>query len=181
MENHWRSALLQAPLMALLGACASAPPPSVEELPAALRVPPTAVLTREIHATGVQIYTCRAAKDDAARFEWQLKAPEAELYDKAGKKIGRHYAGPTWEANDGSKVSGELIARVSAPDSTAIAWLLVGAKSTSGKGLFCNVQFIQRLHTAGGNAPPGGCDQAAAGSDVRVAYAADYWFYAGKQ
>ena len=43
-----------------------------------------------VPAKGVQIYECRAGK-------WAFVAPEAELFDRAGKKIGKHYAGPHWE------------------------------------------------------------------------------------
>jgi hypothetical protein len=57
---------------------------------------------------------------------------------------------------------------------------LLNAKSTSGNGVFANVRFVQRLRTVGGNAPPEGCNQAAAGTEVRVPYSAEYWFYADK-
>lgn len=180
MNKHWLAMMLHVALMGALGGCTASPANNAGDIPADLRVAPTAVLSRQAHATGVQIYQCGAAKDDAARFEWQLKAPEAVLTDKAGKQIGRHYGGPTWEANDGSKVTGTVIARAGGPDPNAIPWLLLGAKSASGIGVFGKVLFIQRLHTVGGGAPPGGCDQAAAGQEVRVAYSADYWFYAAK-
>jgi len=44
--------------------------------------------------------------------------------------------------------------------------------------VFGHVRFIQRLGTAGGNAPSEGCNQASAGGEVRVPYSAEYWFYA---
>jgi len=53
-------------------------------------------------------------------------------------------------------VIGELVARVDSTDPNAIAWLLLRAKSTSGAGIFSGVQFVQRLHTVGGNAPSAG-------------------------
>jgi hypothetical protein len=37
-----------------------------------------------------------------------------------GKRIGGHYAGPTWEANDGSKVVGEVLQRADAPRPGAV-------------------------------------------------------------
>jgi hypothetical protein len=125
-------------------------------------------------------FSCDADKNDLSHFEWILKAPEADLYDHAGNKIGKHYAGPTWEAKDGSKVTGELAARADSPDPNAIAWLLLRARSTSATGIFGNVQFVQRLRTAGGVAPPQGCSQAAAGKEARVPYSAEYRFYAPK-
>jgi hypothetical protein len=149
-------------------------------LPEKLRVPDTQRLSLEVKATGVQVYACAASKTDAARFEWVFKAPEADLLDIAGKKIGSHYAGPTWESTDGSKVVGELKAKDDGPDPTAIPWLLLSAKSTSGTGVFARTLSIQRLHTAGGKAPADGCDQAHAGREARIAYKATYAFSVAK-
>src|SRR6266704_1241294 len=87
-----------------------------------------------------------------------LKVPEADLFDLSGKKIGKHYAGPTWESNDGSKVVGEVKARDDGPAPTAIPWLLLRAKSTSGNGAFSRTQAIQRLYTVGGQAPAESCN-----------------------
>jgi hypothetical protein len=80
-------------------------------------------LKRVISAKGVQIYECRDQK-------WVFVAPEAELYDERGNLIGRHYAGPHWEATgDGSKVLGTVKTRADAPEAGAIPWLLLGTKS----------------------------------------------------
>lgn len=167
--------------IASLAGCAASQAPSLPEGPESLRVPAGQVLSLRAHGTGVQIYTCQPGKDDPAQFGWVLKAPEAELVDGAGMKIARHYAGPTWEAKDGSKVVGEVVARDDGPDPTAIPWLLLSAKSTSGTGPLGNTQFIQRLRTAGGKAPAQGCDPAHAGAESRVAYSADYLFYSVKR
>jgi hypothetical protein len=180
-QNRWMRIIIWAPLMALLAACAASVPVQIADIPAPLRVPAADLSVRHTRGAGVQIYECRANQDDAGRFAWQLKAPEADIRDAAGIKIGKHYAGPTWEAMDGSKVIGELVARVNSTDPNAIAWLLLRAKATSGDGVFGGVQFIQRLHTAGGNAPSAGCEQASAGGEVRVSYSADYWFYSAKR
>jgi Protein of unknown function (DUF3455) len=180
VENRLMTNILLVPLVALLAGCAASPAARIDDIPESLRVPTTEIMTQQARAAGVQIYQCHANKDDAARFDWLFKEPEADLFDKAGKKIGKHYAGPTWEANDGSKVTGELVARANSPDANAIAWLLLSAKSTSGSGAFSGVRYIQRLHTVGGNAPADGCNHASAGSEVRVSYTADYWFSAAK-
>jgi len=105
--------------------CASSQAVRPPDAPQELRPPEDQALALEVPATGVQIYECSAAKDQPARFEWAFKAPEAELFDKTGRKIGKHYAGPTWESNDGSAVVGEVKARDSGPDSNAIPWLLL--------------------------------------------------------
>jgi Protein of unknown function (DUF3455) len=177
MGNRFRVMAGWVAPIGLFCACAATPAVKSDDLPEALRVPAGEVLSQRLHATGVQIYECSAAKADAAHFEWQLKEPAAELFDASGRQIGKHYAGPSWEARDGSKVIGELVARADAPQPNAIAWLLLRAKSTSGTGIFAHVHFIQRLHTAGGSAPQDGCEPASAGRQVRVSYSADYWFY----
>jgi Protein of unknown function (DUF3455) len=43
-------------------------------------------------ADGVQIYTCEAK---GSLFQWTFIAPEAILFDKQGRQIGIHFAGPT--------------------------------------------------------------------------------------
>jgi len=170
--------LARAALLSVAGCAAVAP--VVGDIPAALRVADSALLIRQTHGVGAQIYRCRTDKDDPTRFAWALKEPEAELFDRSGVKIGKHYAGPTWEARDGSKVIGEVVARADSANSNAIPWLKLTAKSTSGPGIFASVRFIQRLHTVGGNAPSDGCNAGAADREVRVSYSADYWFYADK-
>lgn len=149
-------------------------------VPENLKAPATEVQSLETGATGVQIYECNAGKDEPTRFEWIFKAPEADLFDTAGKKIGKHYAGPTWESNDGSKVVGEVKARDNGPNPNAIPWLLLGAKSTSGTGVFSRVKSIQRVNTVGGKAPTDVCSQAQAGKVARVDYKATYKFYVAK-
>ena len=135
------------------------------------------VLSLETSATGVQVYECAAGK---AGFEWVFKGPEAELFDRAGNRIGKHYGGPTWEANDGSKVVAGVAARNDAPDANAIPWLLLSAKSNAGAGVFSRTTSIQRVRTAGGTTPTAACGQAEAGKVTRVAYTAMYYFYAPK-
>ena len=81
-------------------------------------VPPEgSVLLLEVVADGVQIYTCEA-KDGG--FAWSFKAPEANLFDKQGRQVGTHFAGPTWKMDDGSVVVGEVISRADAPEPGAI-------------------------------------------------------------
>lgn len=166
----------------LLGACAGGESVSpVNDIPAALRAPANLLLTLQARGNGVQIYQCSVVAGDASRYAWTLKGPEATLYDKGGKKIGRHFAGPTWEGNDGSTVVGEVVTRADSPKGDAIPWLLLSAKSNSGRGLFASVKFIQRLHTVGGNAPSAECSGARSGTERREKYSADYFFYIATQ
>ena len=161
-------------LAALVAGCASIPPPP--PMADNLRPPPNQMLGVATNARGVQIYECGPTKTDPARMEWVFKAPEAELLDGAGTTIGKHYAGPTWEGNDGSKVVGEVKARDDGPDASAIPWLLLASKSNSGTGTFGRVQSIQRVKTVGGKAPASSCDTP--GQALRVPYTAVYYFYA---
>jgi hypothetical protein len=165
---------------ALLVSCAASQVGTAPVVPENLRPPAGQVLSLEAQATGVQIYECNANKTDPTRFEWVFKAPEADLFDNAGRKIGKHYAGPTWESNDESKVQGEVKARDDGPDANAIPWLLLSAKSPSGKGVFGQTQSIQRVRTVGGKAPAQSCSQEQAGKLARVPYKATYYFYAAR-
>ena len=154
--------------------------PSAPVVPDAIKVSATEVLSLTANAKGVQIYECRPMKDDATRYEWAIKAPEADLFDQQGKKIGRHYGGPTWESSDGSKVVGELKSREPSTDANAIPWLLLAARQHEGNGALSRVSSIQRLETVGGKAPAGDADSSSAGQEMRVPYTAVYYFYIPK-
>lgn len=180
MKKRYVIAIAKVSIVALLVGFSTVKAGTMTEVPEALKAPATQVLSLETQAAGVQIYECKASKDDPTRFEWVFKAPEAELFDSAGKKIGRHYAGPTWESNDASKVVGEVRAKDNGPDPNAIPWLLLSAKSNSGSGVFSQTQSIQRLYTSGGKAPAEVCDQAQSGKEARVPYKAKYYFYNAK-
>ena len=150
----------------LIAACASTLP-----VPDKLNPGAQEKLALVVPAKGVQIYECRDAK-------WAFVAPEAELFDQTGKRIGRHYAGPHWEAADGSRIVGTVKERADAPVAGAIPWLLLSAKSVGTEGAFSKVTSVQRLATTGGVAPAGNCSQP--GSQARVAYSADYYFFTSK-
>ena len=142
---------------------------------------PDAIKTNEklmmiVPAKGDQIYECRQQKD--GKLDWAFVAPEAELFDGARKKIGTHYAGPHWEAADGSKVVATVKGRADAPAAGNIPWLLLEAKSVGKHGAFSNVTSIQRVATVGGVAPPNACPHA--GLQARVPYTADYYFFSAK-
>jgi hypothetical protein len=148
-----------------------------QEVPAALQVPANEQLVVQVHAKGDQIYSC---KMDGAQDGWTLKGPDAQLFDKDGKVFGKHFSGPSWEANDGSRVVGKAAANVASPDAESIPWLLVKVVSHAGEGVLAPVTSIQRINTKGGKAPASGCDAGHAGQEVRVAYSADYLFFAPK-
>ena len=161
----------------LLAGCSSAHLATVPRIPASLRAPDTQRLLQVVRAEGAQIYQCRNTQAPAIGFNWVFTAPEATLFTASGRRFGKHYAGPTWEATDGSKVTGTLLARDPGPDPSAIPWLLLRASTGSDRGTLAHVATIQRLATAGGQAPAGGCNAATVNQSVRVPYQAQYWFY----
>jgi hypothetical protein len=125
-----------------------------------------------VHAAGVQIYTC--AVDAGGKPGWKFEAPEANFDNGSGLK-GRHYAGPTWAADDGSKVVGRKLKEHASPGGGAVPWLILEAVGHEGSGRLSEVTFILRIHTVGGQAP--GVGDAKPGDEIRVAYSADYVFY----
>jgi hypothetical protein len=128
-------------------------------------VPPHSRLLLLAVGSGDQVYGCIDGS-------WVLNIPDAKLFNQEGSVIGRHFAGPTWQLNDGSWVTGKAVAKQVAPDATAVPWLLL--ESVGGAGRLGAVRFIQRTETHGGNAPSGHCSQNAM---LRVPYTATYSFY----
>ena len=159
----------------VLLATACAIPSPVDDVPPPLRAAQGERLLTVLMAKGVQIYECRAKADQAGVVEWSFVAPEAELLDARGQRVGKHYGGPSWEAADGSKVIGTVKARADAPKDGAIPWLLLSIQSVGGAGAFSGVSSIQRVNTVGGVAPPAAlCTAASVGKTERVGYTADY-------
>jgi len=161
--------------LVILAARATAQSLAAPDVPAALRPPAGQSLYLEAVATGVQIYECSQKPDSS--YEWTFKAPEASLADRSGHALGKHYAGPTWESNDGSTVVGEVKAKDPGPSPSAIPWLLLAAKASTGSGTLAATKSIQRLATAGGLAPAEPCAGANLNQVVRVPYTATYYFY----
>lgn len=155
--------------LALIALCAAGC--ATVQVPEAIQT--SGKLLQVVPAKGEQIYECRQSKDGS--YDWAFVAPEAVLFDHAGKKIGRHYAGPVWEAADGSKVLGAVKQKADAPSADAIPWLLLGTKSVGPQGAFSRVTSIQRVSTTGGVAPRGGCPLA--GYRIGIPYTADYYFF----
>jgi hypothetical protein len=171
---------LAIPLAIAVSACAQVSnlTPTVQ-VPDKIKSAANESLAMIVAAKGVQIYECRASKD-AGTAEWVFVAPEAELFDTRGNKIGRHYAGPRWESLDGSTIAGTLKERIDAPQADAIPWLLLTAKSVGPEGSFSEVTSVQRVSTVGGAAPKTGCSFASVGQVARIPYTADYYLLAAR-
>jgi len=169
-----RLLLLDLFAFTIAGLAAPIPPPQV---PDNLKVPAGQEVLLKALGKGSQVYVCKAASGDADRFEWVLARPDAGLFDESGARIGKHFAGPTWEAVDGSRVTGQMQQRANAPSANAVPWLLIKATSNHGSRTFARVTYIQRVDTVGGQAPADGCDKSRAGSEAPVDYQASYYFY----
>jgi len=170
--------LFLAAVLALATAAALAPGalagPAEPGIPADLDpVPAGHKLYLVGHATGVQIYRCNGTA-------WALVAPRADLYGENGKLLATHYAGPTWEALDGSTVKAARVDGATV-DPTAIPWLLLATHSPTA-GLdgdrLTATTYIQRLNTTGGIAPAAAeCTAETAGAVAEIPYTADYYFW----
>jgi hypothetical protein len=169
--------LIACSLPLLLAACSGMQKPTAAvAVPDQLKPQPNESLAMIVAAKGVQIYECRAKADRSGEYGWAFVAPEADLFNGKGQKIGTHYAGPYWEATDGSKVVGRVKDSAAAPRADAIPWLLLTTKSVASRGSFSDTTSIQRVNTAGGLAPTSGCSQQSVGTMARVPYIADYYF-----
>src|ERR1700689_1685690 len=100
-----------------VGLAATISPPQV---PDDLKAPADQEVLLKALGKGAQVYVCKAATGDAERFEWVLARPDAGLFDESGARIGKHFAGPTWEALDGSRVTAQMQQRSSAPNANAV-------------------------------------------------------------
>jgi hypothetical protein len=138
-------------------------------VPDNLKLPANETLALQARGAGDQVYTCDGST-------WILSGPDAKLLDKSGKQVGSHFAGPTWEWSDGSRVMGRPVANA-APDPASIPWLLLTATQHEGEGVMKNVSSIQRLSTKGGKPPIIGCDVSHKGEETRSHYTAVYYFY----
>lgn len=175
-----RSSVAATLLVSALGLVACSTTPSLVAIPDAIKGEPGQQVVMVVPAKGVQIYECRAKTGQAGAFEWAFVGPEAALYNTSGTQIGKHYGGPSWEANDGSKLVGALKARADAPQAADTPWLLITTTASGPKGSFSDVTTIQRVNTVGGIAPTTACSANNLGSGARVPYTADYYMLTKK-
>ena len=156
-------------------------------------MPAGATVKLSLHAIGDQVYTCtasvaggaaraaRAARAAAARRPTRsCSSSRTRSSTQSNTQVGTHGAGPNWTSTvDASVVNGAKVWQENSPTAGAIPWLLLRATSNTGTGVFSDITYVQRVNTTGGVAPATGCDATTAGTDTRVAYTADYYFYNG--
>lgn len=176
MNRHFCAALT---LSALSIGAVSANTVDNMSLPEPIRVPAGHAQSMWTVGKGEITYACKM-KPDQSGHAWTFMAPVASLWDDKKMEVGKYYAGPTWEAADGSKVMGKQLA-VSPGGDGNIPLQLVQANPQGSMGAMSKVSYIQRLNTQGGVAPKAPCAADNAGAEMKVAYQADYVFYTATQ
>lgn len=163
-----------------LSACTTMAPHasfSQTSLPDAVKVPAGHVVAMETHATGELTYECKDKANMPGQVEWTFVGPKATLADRHGKAVGTYYGPPaTWQAADGSKVSGTQVA-VAPSGPGNIPFQLVKANPAVNPGAMMDISFIQRVALQGGAAPATGCSADTRGQRTVVPYQGDYIFY----
>jgi hypothetical protein len=196
MKNRTRlftSVVIGIMALTITAAQAAAPVIVPPVVPSNLEVPAGSTAFLIGHARGTQNYVC-LPKD--AGFSWTLFGPQATLFDDNGNQQITHFLSanpvengtlrPTWQ-HSGDTSTAWAAAIQSSTDSNfvapgAIPWLLlqvVGAQDGPALGhKLTYTTYIQRVNTAGGIAPAGGCSAATdVGRKALVPYMADYVFY----
>lgn len=165
------------------------PPPLV---PANLEVPDGYHVDRIAYAAGTQNQICLPGASETG-LVWSFLGPQATLFDRHGAQVATHYlsgnpeedgtARPTWQhSRDTSAVWAKPVASSTDPEfveAGAVPWLLlevVGSVAGPEDGArLSETSYIQRIDTAGGLTPAGGCTPL--GAKKFVPYSAVYVFY----
>lgn len=179
MFRRFSSSACAAAFLCALAACATPPAGPAAGASSASNGsdvsidPPQAVRVMTLAASGVQTYSCEF--DSQHHLAWAFKNPQAILFDPSGHAAVRHSAGPAWEAEDGSRIVGHVLAQRPSDTPSSIPQLLLETHSTAGSGVLSTVRYVQRVHTVGGLMPPAPCStEHQSGS---TPYLADYVFY----
>jgi hypothetical protein len=167
------AAALSAALLALPAVAAVSEPSGLEP---GLRASAAEAPALMLSANGVQIFECRQSPTDANVYSWSFVGPDATLYE-GSRSVGRHATANHWEStSDRTSVSGVPRATQSAGGNN-LPWLAFRAIPAGEGGMFEGVTSIQRVNTTGGVAPLTGCGATSVGSETRVPFTADFYFY----
>jgi len=143
-------------------------------IPDNIKVPAGNAAAMKTQAAGTVAWMCANTDTGPA---WTFAGPAAVLSDQMGKPVVSYYGPPaTWEAVDGSKITGKQLATAPAGDGN-IPFQLVQANASERDGVLKGVTYIQRINLHGGAAPTSGCDTGAVGTKRLVAYTGEYVFW----
>jgi hypothetical protein len=166
-----RPAALALPLLVALPAAAAISSPNV---PPRLQAGPAEVAAFSLRGEGVHVYECKPGFD--GRLTWVFSNPEVNFSDGATTVATQNQVN-FWEStSDRSSVS-TIVRASAAAGSDNLPWTLYAAQSNDTGGRFGGVTSVQRVNTVGGVAPSTGCSDTTAGTEVRVPFRADYYFY----
>ena len=176
MKNTIRLLTSSSLLISLIACGTAMKAPMVDP---AITVPNGHQLVMSALGSGDLTYECKAKAAMPDTFEWSFVGPVAGLTDKNGIAVGKYYGGPTWESNDGSRVTGKQLAVVPGnPGSIPLQLVKTnGGTGTGAMGAMSDISYIQRLNTVGGIAPTDNCSNDNLGAKKMVKYQADYLFY----
>lgn len=150
---------------------------SAADLPTEIQVPAGNSVAMTTSAVGNITWECKDDAKNPGKVAYAFAGPRAVLNDAKGNQAGSYYGPPaTWEALDGSAVTGKELA-VSPSKKGSIPMQLVQANPSTGTGVMNGVTYIQRINLEGGSAPTMGCSEATKGHKVVVNYAGDYVFW----
>lgn len=103
-------------------------------LPDAVKVPDGHNVMLETVGVGEITYECRDKANTPGQTEWTFVGPKAVLNDRSGKPVGDYFGPPaTWQAKDGSKVTGTQLAVAPAAKGD-LPYQLVKANPAEGQG-----------------------------------------------
>lgn len=149
-------------------------------VPDAIKVPDGHAISLETVGVGDITYECRDKANAPGQTEWFFVGPKAVLNDRSGKPVGNYFGPPaTWQAKDGSTVTGTQLAVAPAAKGD-LPYQLVKANPAQGSGTMQGISYIQRLATRGGVAPSMDCTVQNKGAQQVVKYQADYVFWTAK-
>ena len=172
--SHASVTLAAVMFVAVPGAYAQA------DLPENIRVPDGHKMAMKTVGVGEITYECKEKANAPGQMEWFFVGPKAQLNDTNGKQVGTYFGPPaTWQALDGSKVTGTQLA-VAPAGAGNLPYQLVKANPAEGKGAMSGVSYIQRVALKGGVAPSSECSAVNKGQRQVVPYEADYIFWASR-
>lgn len=192
VSTLWLAGLLATGAAASADARKVPHPLPAPQVPANLEVPDGYHVDRLAYAAGTQNQICLPGASETG-LVWSFLGPQATLFDRHGEQVATHFlsgnpeedgiARPTWQhSRDTSAVWAKPVASSTDPEfveAGAVPWLLlevVGSAAGPEDGTrLSETSYIQRIDTAGGLTPAGGCTPL--GAKKFVPYSAVYVFY----
>src|SRR5262249_52686412 len=106
-----------------------------------------------LHAVGAQIYECKPVTSNpagkAGALAWEFREPIASLL-VGSQSVGRHYAGPSWDLADGSRVKGRVVKSTPAATANDVPWLELEVVDRINMGILSDAVTVLRISTKGG-------------------------------